>query len=94
MEDFQVLPSGAVRRRGLPLSEKLLPGESWQDGVKRAILEELGSALDTSTLSYRVHEAQYKQVQDPHDSRQSQSILQICPHYSTLSKVYIERNSW
>ena len=40
-----MLPSGAVRRRCLALSEKLMGGEAWQDGVERAIREELGSIL-------------------------------------------------
>ncbi len=44
-EAQQVLPSGAVRERRKPLSEKLLPGERWQDGVLRGIKEELGSIL-------------------------------------------------
>lgn len=45
VEDCQTLPNGGVRRRNLPLCEKLLKGEHWQDGAKRAIYEELGSAL-------------------------------------------------
>ena len=45
MEDFQVRPNGAIRRRQLPLSEKLLPDEDWREGVARAIREELGSVL-------------------------------------------------
>ncbi|KAL4451843.1 hypothetical protein ABPG75_007505 [Micractinium tetrahymenae] len=44
-EAEQVLPNGARRRRGLPLSEKLLPGERWQEAVVRGIVEELGPVL-------------------------------------------------
>lgn len=45
VEARQVLPSGNVRTRGLPLSEKMLPGESWQAGAVRAVKEELGPVL-------------------------------------------------
>jgi hypothetical protein len=41
----QVLPNGSRRTRGLPLSEKLLPGERWQEAVVRGIVEELGPVL-------------------------------------------------
>jgi hypothetical protein len=41
----QVLPNGTLRSRGLPLSEKLLPGERWQDAVARGVAEELGPVL-------------------------------------------------
>ena len=44
-EAEQVLPSGSRRRRGLVLSEKLLPDEGWQEAVPRAIREELGPVL-------------------------------------------------
>ncbi len=45
LEVRQVLPDGRVRERGLVVSEKLKAGEEWQDGVLRAVQEELGSAL-------------------------------------------------
>ena len=54
------MPNGSVRRRGLPLSEKLLPHESWQDGVKRAITEELGSVLQSESPSYEVDTSKYR----------------------------------
>ncbi len=41
----QVLPNGSRRPRGLPLSEKLLPGERWQEAVVRGVVEELGPVL-------------------------------------------------
>lgn len=44
-EAEQVLPNGSRRTRGLPLSEKLLPGERWQEAVVRGIVEELGPVL-------------------------------------------------
>jgi len=44
-EAKQQLPDGRVRTRGLPLSEKLLGGESWRGAVERAVQEELGSVL-------------------------------------------------
>lgn len=45
IEKHQVMPSGAVRERGKPLGEKMLPGESWREGVLRGIREELGPVL-------------------------------------------------
>lgn len=59
-EEFQVRPGGAVRRRGLPLSEKLLPGEDWRDGVGRAIKEELGSVLPDGPLQYMIDAGKYR----------------------------------
>lgn len=44
-EAKQQLPDGRVRSRGIPLSEKLLPGEDWREAALRAVAEELGSAL-------------------------------------------------
>jgi hypothetical protein len=44
-EAEQVLPNGSRRTRGLPLSEKLLPGERWQDAAVRGVVEELGPVL-------------------------------------------------
>ena len=45
MEERQRFPDGRERsREGNYLSEKLLPGETWQAGVRRAVHEELGSA--------------------------------------------------
>lgn len=44
----QVLPNGSRRPRGLPLSEKLLPGERWQEAVVRGVVEELGPVLPTN----------------------------------------------
>lgn len=44
-EEFQILPNGMRRARGLPLSEKMKAGEAWSDAVLRAVQEELGSVL-------------------------------------------------
>lgn len=44
-EAKQQLPDGRTRSRGLPVSEKLLPGEGWREAALRAVAEELGSAL-------------------------------------------------
>ena len=47
VETEQTLPDGRVRRRGnLPLSEKMKPGETVDEALKRAVSEELGSALE------------------------------------------------
>lgn len=50
----QVLPNGSRRSRGLPLSEKLLPGERWQEAVVRGVLEELGPVLPADPQVHRV----------------------------------------
>jgi hypothetical protein len=47
VEAQQILPNGNVRQRERPLSEKLLPGERWQEGVMRGVKEELGTVLPT-----------------------------------------------
>lgn len=44
-EEYQILPNGVQRARGVPLSEKMKAGEAWQDAVLRAVKEELGSVL-------------------------------------------------
>jgi len=44
-EECQTLPDGRQRRRGLPLSEKMIAGESWREALRRAVTEELGTAL-------------------------------------------------
>lgn len=47
-EEYQVLPNGVTRARGVPLSEKMKASEAWSDAVLRAIKEELGSVLPLS----------------------------------------------
>lgn len=49
IEASQTLPHGVHRVRGRPLSEKLLPGETWQQGARRGIQEELGSVLPSQS---------------------------------------------
>lgn len=44
-EEYQILPNGVTRARGVPLSEKMKAGEAWSDAVLRAVKEELGSVL-------------------------------------------------
>ncbi|PKA46139.1 hypothetical protein AXF42_Ash015430 [Apostasia shenzhenica] len=44
VESHQLLSDGSFRRRGRPLSEKMLPGEAVEDSVLRAVKEELGVA--------------------------------------------------
>jgi hypothetical protein len=45
VEASQVLPDGRTRTRNLLPSEKMLAGEAWQGAARRAVAEELGSAL-------------------------------------------------
>jgi hypothetical protein len=44
-EATQILPTGTARPRNLPLSEKMLPSETWREAATRGIDEELGSIL-------------------------------------------------
>ncbi|KAL6753894.1 hypothetical protein V8C86DRAFT_2717776 [Haematococcus lacustris] len=62
-EAEQVLPDGRSRRRCVPLSEKLIGDESWQEAVPRAVQEELGSALPEG---YQVSlvEGSYRELQE------------------------------
>eukprot|EP00877_Chromochloris_zofingiensis_P005697 jgi/Chrzof1/15128/Cz09g28070.t1 len=64
MEASQQLPDGRIRHRNLPLSEKLLAGESWQDAVPRAVQEELGTVLRNPFLMVTTHDGSYRQVVD------------------------------
>lgn len=49
IEAKQEWSDGRVRERGTPLSEKMLRDEDWRDAARRAVLEELGSCLKTTT---------------------------------------------
>jgi hypothetical protein len=49
-EAEQIFPDGRRRRRNIPLSEKLLPGESAYDAAARGITEELGDMAQGVTL--------------------------------------------
>jgi hypothetical protein len=46
----QTFPDGRRRRRNIPLSEKLLPGESAYDAAARGITEELGDMAQGVTF--------------------------------------------
>ncbi|XP_043688366.1 uncharacterized protein LOC122639567 [Telopea speciosissima] len=49
IESHQELSDGSLRERCRPLSEKMKPGESVEDAVKRAVREELGSIIQKSS---------------------------------------------
>jgi len=68
-EAQQVLPTGVVRSRGLPLSEKMLPGESWCEAAVRGVTEELGPILPGG-VEVVVDEATYNKEEE---IKQSQS---------------------
>lgn len=68
VESQQVLPSGTVRPRNKPLSEKLLPGERWQDGVVRGVVEELGSVLPRKP-EVTLDENSYEEVVEEKESQ-------------------------
>ena len=58
-EEFQILPKGIKRARGVPLSEKMKAGEAWIDAVHRGVKEELGSVLPSCpNVSYPRHSQQ------------------------------------
>ncbi|XP_042519460.1 uncharacterized protein LOC122093242 [Macadamia integrifolia] len=48
LESHQELSDGSLRERCRPLSEKMKPGESVEDAVRRAVREELGSIIQGS----------------------------------------------
>lgn len=68
-EAEQVLPSGVRRARGLPLAEKLLPGEAWRAAVDRAVAEELGPALPPGPPSVAVDEGSYSREVETKESQ-------------------------
>lgn len=45
IETWQIFSDGRRRSRGMPLSEKMFPGEAPLDAAERGIVEELGSAI-------------------------------------------------
>jgi len=45
VESIQTFSDGRQRSRGLPLSEKMFPGETALEAAERGIVEELGSAI-------------------------------------------------
>lgn len=53
-EARQELPTGTIRTRNMPLAEKMLPGENWQEAVHRAVQEELGPVLPTGSNAPQV----------------------------------------
>ncbi|XP_009361277.2 uncharacterized protein LOC103951581 [Pyrus x bretschneideri] len=49
IEAHQELSDGSVRSRGRPLSEKMKPGEDHESAANRAVMEELGSILNSAS---------------------------------------------
>ena len=79
-EARQRFPDGRERRReDTYVAEKLLPGEAWQDGVRRGVQEELGSAVpDGQSLEVDVDAASYARSET---SRVSSSYPGLMSHY-------------
>ncbi|PSC69518.1 hypothetical protein C2E20_7044 [Micractinium conductrix] len=82
-EDEQVLPNGARRARGLPLSEKLLPGERWQDAVVRGVIEELGPVLPADP-KVEVDEGSMRETVETKESKSYPGLLSryVCKRVS------------
>lgn len=78
IEAFQGLPTGVVRERGLPLSEKMLPNENWKEAAVRAVMEELGPVLKDNAL-IQVDEDSYELLEE---EKQSQSYPGLFSRYS------------
>ncbi|KAL4852717.1 hypothetical protein ACK3TF_006206 [Chlorella vulgaris] len=76
-EAEQVLPNGSRRTRGLPLSEKLLPGERWQDAAVRGVVEELGPVLPEQP----VVEVDEQSMIETVESKESQSYPGLLSKY-------------
>jgi len=68
IEEAQTLASGARRIRQLPLSEKMLPGETLQDSVVRAIEEELGTLLSNPAAAISIDEGSYHVIEESKES--------------------------
>jgi hypothetical protein len=64
VEARQVLPSGAVRPREMPLSEKMLPGEAWRAAVARGVAEELGAVLPAGHVLTLEEETYREEVEE------------------------------
>ncbi|KAL4424892.1 hypothetical protein ABPG77_002115 [Micractinium sp. CCAP 211/92] len=79
-EAEQVLPNGARRRRGLPLSEKLLPGERWQEAAVRGVLEELGPVLPQEPQAGGV-EVDEASMEESVETKESQSYPGLLSKY-------------
>lgn len=54
IESTQIFSDGQVRSRRLPLSEKMFPGERWDEAAERGIVEELGSAMMEDTTLWPI----------------------------------------
>mmetsp|Transcript_7809 Transcript_7809/g.14783 ORF Transcript_7809/g.14783 Transcript_7809/m.14783 type:complete len:309 (-) Transcript_7809:306-1232(-) len=59
VEQRQTLPDGRVRERGLPLSEKMIRGESWLQAAVRGIKEELGNRISADNPQITILEETY-----------------------------------
>lgn len=77
----QRLPDGRERARGLPLSEKMRPGERWQDAALRGVEEELGGAPLPPRWrdAFKLDEASYTCTE---------RVLEASPSYPGLRSLY------
>lgn len=77
-EARQVLPTGSTRTRNLPLAEKLLPNERWQDAAVRAVREELGPILGDAPRIDIKHETYKESI----EYKESQSYPGLLSRYT------------
>jgi len=81
VEASQIFSDGRTRKRGLPLSEKMFPGEKPLDAAERGIVEELGSAIREKRSLWPI-ELVEDSVVEWAETRTSKSYPDLLSHYS------------
>lgn len=64
LEAYQEMADGTIRERNRPLSEKLKPGESVENGCLRGIREELGSDYGSAACVQMMQHSYKREVQE------------------------------
>ena len=68
-EALQIMPPlGIERRRNIPLSEKMFPGEHWRDAARRGVQEELCSVL-VENAEISIDNATYMKSEEKKESQ-------------------------
>ena len=80
VETSQIFSNGGTRKRGLPLSEKMFPGEAPTEAAERGIVEELGSAISEQRSLWPI-EVEPDSLIEWAETRRSQSYPDLLSHY-------------
>jgi len=81
VEASQIFSDGRTRKRGLPLSEKMFPGEDALEAAERGIVEELGSAIHEKRALWPI-ELEADSLVQWAETRRSKSYPDLLSHYS------------